>query len=115
MPHLGSHKTQTMRHFKNPYADFSGGGDPRDPYPDDAVKDDLERLLADIVSNAESFEGNYSSGIYVGPAGVAFALWYVSTLRKQCRDPGSLMKVARRYSRFFILIIKYYNVMHCNA
>ena len=97
MPHLGSHKTQTMRHFKNPYADFSGGGDPRDPYPDDAVKDDLERLLADIVSNAESYEGNYSGGIYVGPAGVAFALWYVSTLRKQCRDPGSLMKVARRY------------------
>ena len=35
-----------MRHFKNPYADFGGGGDPRAPYPDDALKEDLERLAA---------------------------------------------------------------------
>ena len=86
-----------MRYFKNPYSDFSGGADPRDLYPDDAVKDDLERLLADIVSNAESYEDNYSGGIYVGPAGVAFALWYVSALRKQCKDPGTLVKFARRW------------------
>ena len=45
-----------MRHFKNPYADFGGGGDPRAPYPDDALKEDLERLLADVMSNADSFE-----------------------------------------------------------
>ena len=86
-----------MRYFKNPYADFSGVGDPRDPYPDDAIKDDLERLLAEIVSKAESYDGNYSGGIYVGPAGVAFALWYVCALRKQCRDPGRLLNVARRF------------------
>ena len=85
-----------MRYFKNPFEDFDGGGDPRDAYSDDSIRDDLERLLADIVSNAESFEGNYSGGIYVGPAGVAFALWYVSALRKECKDPGTVMKVARR-------------------
>ena len=57
------------------------------------VRRQLDALVEEIVANRESTFGDVDGGLYVGPAGVAYALWYVAK-SGTCRDPRSLMTTA---------------------
>ena len=67
---------QTMRYFPNPYRDYDGS--------DVQVNSDIWLNLAKntanvILANIKHVESSIDGGLYVGPAGVAYALWKLSS------------------------------------
>ena len=62
-----------MRYFPNPYPDFSG----QTPIPDlKQYLNKAKQVSAFISANISHVEqNNLDGGLYVGPAGVAYAFW----------------------------------------
>ena len=77
-----------MRFFPNPYTHSEAVS-----HPDPDVKKQAAVLVGDILANRESYTRDVDGGLYVGPAGVAYALWYLAK-SGTCQDPGSLMTTA---------------------
>ena len=66
-----------MRHFPNPYRDFVVGSHFEINSPFWLSK---AREVANLIlSHRQHVESNIDGGLYVGPAGVAYALWKFST------------------------------------
>ena len=66
-----------MRYFPNPFQDFLPGT----PFqPNEQVWLTKARQVANLIfSNQRHAEGNTDGGLYVGPSGIAYALWKLST------------------------------------
>ena len=66
-----------MRHFPNPYRDFVVGShfEINSPFWLSKAKEVANLIL----SHRQHVESNIDGGLYVGPAGVAYALWKFST------------------------------------
>ena len=62
-----------MRFFPNTYPDFSGQGDVSDP---SLYLTKAKQVASFINANIKHVEqNNIDGGLYVGPAGVAYAFW----------------------------------------
>ena len=77
-----------MRFFPNPYKNPETVS-----HPDADVRRQLDALVEDIVANLQSTSGDVDGGLYVGPAGVAYSLWYMAKCGT-CQDPRKLMTTA---------------------
>ena len=77
-----------MRSFPNPYTDLESVS-----HPDTDVRRQADAMVADIIANLQSTTGDVDGGLYVGLAGVAYALWYAAKCGA-CQDPKDLMTTA---------------------
>ena len=77
-----------MRFFPNPYSHPESVS-----HPDADVRRQADAMVEDIIANLQSTTGDVDGGLYVGPAGVAYALWYAAKCGT-CRDPKDLMTTA---------------------
>ena len=65
-----------MRYFANPYRDYDGTEVQVNP----EVWLNKSRSVANVIlSNIKHVESSIDGGLYVGPAGVAYALWKMSS------------------------------------
>ena len=77
-----------MRFFPNPYSHPESVS-----HPDADVRRQADAMVEDIIANLQSTTGDVDGGLYVGPAGVAYALWYAAKCGA-CQDPKGLMTTA---------------------
>ena len=65
-----------MRYFANPYHDYDG----TEVHVNPEVWLNKSRSIANVIlSNIKHVESSIDGGLYVGPAGVAYALWKMSS------------------------------------
>ena len=77
-----------MRYFPNPYTHPETVS-----HPDADVRGQVDAMVEDLVANRESTAGDVDGGLYVGPAGVAYSLWYMAKCGT-CQDSRKLMTTA---------------------
>ena len=76
-----------MRFFPNPYPQPETVS-----HTDADIRKQVDLMVADIVAPKSTWD--VEGGLYVGPAGVAYALWYAAKCGTCQGDPRNLMTTA---------------------
>lgn len=92
-----------MRFFNNPYSDY-------DMRQEVVVDSDLwnkrvDEVASDILSHGQQVERPFDGGLYVGPVGVAFALWRLA----KCKNGDEASKYLQRAQKWVELNLMYVN------
>ena len=82
-----------MRYFPNPYQDYQIGS----PFQIDSQlwltkAQEVAKLIFNHKKHAES---NLDGGLYVGPSGIAYALWKLSTFLEPSPDSKPILEFAQ--------------------
>lgn len=95
-----------MRFFPNPYNDFN----PNDCNLDQASRQVYlakARQVANLINtNMKAVESNIDGGLYVGPAGVAYSLWKMSSFVSDAQERQVLLQQAHRLVNLNLMYVQ---------